>query len=110
MIIKSGQALKILAHIDKMWDQNKEEVMKEHQLKEEYRKVEILGEWERDIKILKAELLEKLVNPQGKPPYLEKVIVSHNKEETIITMNCGSVFQGEFICYPMGSVHYKDLI
>jgi hypothetical protein len=109
MIIKSFQALKILAHIDKIWDQNKEEVIRKNQLKPEYEKVEILDDWGWKIKQLKEQLLEKLVNPQFQPNG-EYVIVSHNKEEVTITMNCGSVFQGEFICCPMGSIHYKERI
>tara|TARA_R110001583_G_scaffold22975_1_gene85590 strand:- start:2189 stop:2518 length:330 start_codon:yes stop_codon:yes gene_type:complete len=109
MIIKSFQTLKILAHIDKIWDQNKEEIIRKDQLKPEYEKVKILDDWERDIKHLKGELLEKLVNPQHQS-HRDLAIVSHNKKEIIITMNCGSVFQGEFICCPTGSVQYKEMI
>ena len=102
MIIKSNQVIRILAHLDKLWDRKKEfEIAKnKHRIHEH----------NRELRELKEELLNKLTDPTMN--YNNYLIVSHNKEQVIIKVDTF----GEYIVtppnpkLPYGRVEYKESI
>ena len=100
MIIKSKQVIRILAHLDKLWDRKREyEIIKGRDDLHEHKYLLIE---------LKEELLNKLTDPTMN--YVNHLIVSHNKEQVIIKL----VDFGEYIItlpnqeWTYGRVQYKE--
>ena len=102
MIIKSKQAIRILAHLDKLWDRKRENEISKGR--------DDLHEHKRLLIELKEELLNKLTDPTMN--YVNHLIVSHNKEQVIIKL----VEFGEYIItlpnqeWIYGRVQYKESI